>query len=320
MDYKQMRSSAPPADVLVPFIFANETTAKTIIESPFYQDRVKQNDPYVGQYTICVVPDYYTLIRHGVKEPDMMPPGLYRFAPLLEGATTDLAAGISDFYQPIAEKNWHEQPQFELIPSDRFLFEGDKLLNARMGVAGGWIESHVSGEATLYLGSAYAADEPNSNLYFSTFSRHDRMSNFAKNVVKKYFAPENPEAAMHSASSAIAKIEEHRDYLPILMERYREFYSESELTWQPMFVDYEVRFYAENKDLLQGILGLIDDVIHVGLNHAPVAITRESNYLLARTMNVVRQSLGTEKELGYIYDRSYEDKFYQQDEKEEGTK
>ena len=214
-----MRSSAPPADVLVPFIFANETTAKTIIESPFYQDRVNQNDPYVGQYTICVVPDYYTLIRHGVKEPDMMPPGLYRFAPLLEGATTDLAAGISDFYQPLAEKNWHEQPQFELIPSDRFLrqslmgetpktalsrflFKGDKLLNARMGVAGGWIESHVSGEATLYLGSAYAADEPNSNLYFSTFSRHDRMSRFAKNVVKKYFAPENPEAA-------IAKIEEH---------------------------------------------------------------------------------------------------------------
>ena len=313
MDYKQMRSSAPPADVLVPFIFANETTAKTIIESPFYQDRVKQNDPYVGQYVISVVPDYYTLIRHGVKEPDMMPPGLYRFAPLLEGATTDLAAGISDFYQPLAEKNWHEQPQFKLMPSDRFLFKGDKLLNARMGVAGGWIESHVSGEATLYLGSGYAAEEPSSNLYFSTFSRHDRMSRFAKNVVKKYFAPENPEAA-------IAKIEEHRDYLPILMERYREFYSESELAWQPMFVDYEVRFYAENKDLLQGILGLIDDVIHVGLNHAPVAITRESNYLLARTMNVVRQSLGTEKKLGYIYDRSYKDKFYQQDEDGEGTK
>ena len=60
---------------------------------------------------------------------------------------------------------------------------------------------------------------------------------------------------------------------------------------------------------------MIDDVIHVGLNHAPVAITRESNYLLARTMNVVRQSLGTEEELGYIYDRSYKDKFYQQDEK-----
>ena len=308
VDYKQMRSSAPPADVLVPFIFANETTAKTIIESPFYQDRVQQDDPYVGQYTICVVPDYYTLIRHGVKEPDMMPPGLYRFAPLLEGATTDLAAGISDFYQPLAEKNWHEQPQFELIPSDRFWFKGDKLLNARMGVAGGWIESHVSGEATLYLGSGYAADEPSSNLYFSTFSRQDGMSNFAKDVVKKYFAPEDPE-------KAIAKIEEHRDYLPILMERYREFYPESELTWQPIFVNYEVRFYAENKDLLQGILGLIDDVIHVGLNHAPVAITRESNYLLARTMNVVRQSLGTEKELGYIYDRSYKDKFYQQDEK-----
>ena len=308
VDYKKMRQSPPPADALVPFIFANETTAKTIIESPFYQDRVKHNDPYVGQYVISVVPDYYTLIRHGVKEPDMMPPGLYRFAPLLEEATTDLAAGVSEFYQPIAEKNWYSQPQFQLIPSDRFLFKGDKLLNARMGVAGGWIESYVGGEATLYLGSGYAADEPDSNLYFSTFSRQDGMSKFAKDVVKKYFAPENPEAA-------IAKIEEHRDYLPILMERYREFYPESELTWQPIFVDYEVRFFAENKDLLQGILGLIDDVIHVGLNYAPVAITRESNYLLARTMNVVRQSLGTEKELGYIYDRSYKDKFYRQDEK-----
>lgn len=320
VDYKRMRRLAPPADVLVPFIFANETTAKTIIESPFYQDRVKQDDPYIGQYVISVVPDYYTLIRHGVKEPDMMPPGLYRFAPLLEGATTDLAAGVTDFYQPLAEKNWYSQPQFELMPSDRFLFQGDKLLNARMGVAGGWIESHVSGQATLYLGSGYAADEPNSNLYFSTFSRQDGMSNFAKNVVKKYFAPKNPEAAMPSASSAIAKIEKHRDYLPILMERYREFYPESELTWQPIFVDYEVRFFAENKDLLQGILGLIDDVIHVGLNHAPVAITRQSNYLLARTTNVVRQTLGTEEELGYIYDRSYKDKFYQQTKEKEKMK
>ena len=307
VDYRRMRQSAPPANVLVPFIFANETTAKTIIESPFYQDRVKQDDQYVGQYVISVVPDYYTLIRHGVKEPDMMPPGLYRFAPLIEEATTDLAAGVTDFYQPLAEKNWRDRPQFELMPSDRFLFKGDKLLNARMGVAGGWIESYVGGEATLYLGSGYAAEEPSSSLYFSTFSRQDGMSNFAKNVVKKYFAPENPEAA-------IAKIEQHRDYLPILMERYREFYPESQLTWQPIFVDYEVRFFAENKDLLQGILGLIDDVIHVGLNHAPVAITRQSNYLLARTTNVVRQTLRTEEELGYIYDRSYKDKFYQQDE------
>ena len=307
VDYRRMRQSAPPANVLVPFIFSNETTAKTIIESPFYQDRVKQDDQYVGQYVISVVPDYYTLIRHGVKEPDMMPPGLYRFAPLIEEATTDLAAGVTDFYQPLAEKNWRDRPQFELMPSDRFLFKGDKLLNARMGVAGGWIESYVGGEATLYLGSGYAAEEPSSSLYFSTFSRQDGMSNFAKNVVKKYFAPENPEAA-------IAKIEQHRDYLPILMERYREFYPESQLTWQPIFVDYEVRFFAENKDLLQGILGLIDDVIHVGLNHAPVAITRQSNYLLARTTNVVRQTLRTEEELGYIYDRSYKDKFYQQDE------
>lgn len=79
VDYKRMRQSPPTADVLVPFIFANETTAETIIESPFYQDRVKQNDPYVGQYVISVVPDYYTMIRHGVKEPDMMPPGLSLF-------------------------------------------------------------------------------------------------------------------------------------------------------------------------------------------------------------------------------------------------
>ena len=44
VDYKRMRSSAFPADVLVAFVFANKTTAKTIIESPFYQDRVKRND------------------------------------------------------------------------------------------------------------------------------------------------------------------------------------------------------------------------------------------------------------------------------------
>ncbi|MEL7407141.1 MAG: hypothetical protein AAFN00_09275, partial [Cyanobacteria bacterium J06558_2] len=303
LDYKKLRSSAPPADVLVPFIFANETTAKTIIESPFYQERVKNDDPYVEQYVICVVPDYYTMIFHGVKEPDLMPPSLFRLSPILEGATTNLAAGVSDFYQPLAEKNWHEQPRFKLITSTRFWRQGDKFLSARMGVAGGWVDSYVGGAATLYLGSGYAAEQSDSNLYFSTFSRQDAMGEFAKKVVKKYFAPQNSQAV-------IANIEEHRGHLPILMERYREFYPESTLTWQPIFVDYQVRFFAENKDLLQGILGLIDNVLNFGLNSAPAAITRQSNYLLARTTNVVRHNLGTAQELGYIYDRSYQDQFY----------
>ena len=306
VDYKKMRSQAPPADVLVPFVFANETTAKKIIASPFYQDRVKQNDPYAEQYVICVVPDYFTLIRHGVKEPDMMPPGIYRLSPLLEDATTDLAAGISHFYQPRAEQNWNSQPQFQLIPSTRTWRKADKSLNARMGVAGGWIDSYVGGEATLYLGSSYATEKSSSNLYFSTFSRVDGMSGFAQNVVKKYFAPENPE-------KAIATIEKHRDHLPVLMERYQEYYPDHEISWQPIFIDYAVRFFPENQKLLASILSLIDDVIKVGLNYAPAAITKESNYLLARTMNMVRQTLGTNEELGYIYDRSYEDQYYQQE-------
>ena len=306
VDYQKMRSQAPPAEVLVPFVFANEATAKKIIESPFYQDRVKQNDPYVGQYVICVVPDYFTLIRHGVKEPDMMPPGIYRLSPLLEGATTDLAAGISDFYQPKAEKNWNSQPQFQLIPSTRTWRQEDKSLNARMGVAGGWIDSYVGGEATLYLGSSYATEKSSSNLYFSTFSRLDGMSEFAQNVVKKYFAPENSE-------EVISTIEEHRNYLPVLMERYQEYYDNHEISWQPIFIDYAVRFFPENQKLLASILSLIDDVIKVGLNYSPAAITKESNYLLARTMNVVRQTLGTNEDLGYIYDRSYEDQYYQQE-------
>ena len=305
-DYKKMRSQAPPAETLVPFVFANETTAETIIESPFYQNQVRQNDPYVGQYVICVVPDYFTMIRHAVREPDMMAPGVNRLSPLLERATTNLAAGVSHFYQPRAEKNWNSQPQFQLIPSTRPWHQEDKLLNARMGVAGGWIDSYVGGEATLYLGSGYASETSKSNLYFSTFSRWDAMSEFAQNVVKKYFAPKNSE-------EAIAKIEQHRDYLPVLMEHYQEYYDNHKIRWQPIFIDYAVRFFPENQKLLASILSLIDDVIKVGLNYAPVATTKQSNYLLARTMNVVRQTLGTNEDLGYIYDRSYEEKYYQQE-------
>lgn len=307
LDYKKMRPQAPPAETLVPFVFANEATAKKIIASPFYEERVKQNDPYVGQYVICVVPDYYTMIRHGVKEPEMMPPGVYRLSPLLEGTTTNLAAGVSHFYQPQAEKNWNSQPQFRLIPSTRSWRKEDKSLNARMGVAGGWIDSYVGGQATLYLGSAYASKKSSSNLYFSTFSRQDAMSDFAQNVVKKYFAPQNSE-------EAIATIEQHRDYLPILMERYQKYYDNHEISWQPIFVDWTVRFFPENqKRLLVAIVSILDDVIKVGLNYAPVAITKESNYLLARTMNMVRQTLGTNEDLGYIYDRAYQDKYYQQE-------
>ena len=124
--------------------------------------------------------------------------------------------------------------------------------------------------------------------------------------MKKYFAPENSE-------EAIAKIEEHRDRLPILMNFYQEYYDNHELNWQPIFVDYAVRFFPENKQLLAKIVGLIDDVLKLGFNYMPAAITKQSNYLLARTMNVVRHALGTEENLGYIYDRAYEARYYQQD-------
>ena len=305
VNYKQLRPQAPAVENLVPFVFANEATAEKIIESPFYQAQVRQNDPYVGQYVICVVPDYYTMIRHAVREPDMMPPGIHRLSPLLEGATTDLAAGVSHFYQPRAEKNWNSQPQFELMPSTRSWRKQDKSLNARMGVAGGWIDSYVGGQATLYLGSGYAAEKSSSPLYFSTFSRQDSMSEFAQNVVKKYFAPQNSE-------EAIETIEEHRDYLPVLMERYEEYYDDHEISWQPIFVNWTMRFFPENqKRLLVNILSIIDDVIKVGLNYSPVAITRQSNYLLARTMNTVRKTLGTDEDLGYIYDRAYKDGAYE---------
>ena len=326
VDYKKMRSQPPAAEKLVPFVFANQATAEKIIESPFYQAQVqqarayrrasplssvlqrrevaRQNDPYVEQYVISVVPDYYTMIRHGVKEPEMMPPGVYRLSPLLEGVTTDLAAGVSHFYQPRAEKNWNQEPQFKLSASTRSLLQEDKLLNARMGVAGGWIDSYVGGQATLYLGSAYASEQSSSNLYFSTFSRLDAMTDFARKVVRKYFAPNNSE-------EAIAKIEQHRQYLSVLMERYQKFYDNHSISWQPVFVDYAVRFFPENKNLLEKILTSIDDVIKVGLSHPPVAITKQSNYLLARTMNIVRQTLGTNEDLGYIYDRSYENRYYQ---------
>lgn len=300
VDYKKMRSQAPPAEKLVPFVFANQATAEKILQSPFYQSRVRQKDPYVGQYVICVVPDYYTMLLHAVREPEMMSPGIYRLSPRLEGTTTGLAAGVSYYYQPQAEKNWNWQPQFKLIPSTRSWRKEDKFLNARMGVAGGWIDSYVGGQATLYLGSAYAAEKSSSDLYFSTFSRQNATSEFAQKVVKKYFAPQNSE-------EAIAAIEKHRAYLPILMEHYQEYYDNHEISWQPIFVNWTMRFFPENqKKPLVRLVSLLDNAIGVGLNYAPAAITKQSNYLLARTMNVVRKTLGTDKDLGFIYDRSYQ--------------
>ena len=130
------------------------------------------------------------------------------------------------------------------------------------------------------------------------------MNKFAKDVVRKYFAPKNSE-------SAIAKIEKHRQYLPVLIERYQDFYDNHTISWQPIFVDYSVRYYPENENLFDKLIILIDDVIKVGLSHPPVAITKQSNYLVARTMNIVRQTLGNYKDLGYIYDRTYEEQFYQ---------
>ena len=303
-DYKRMRSQAPPVETLVPFVFANEATAKKIIKSPFYKTQVSQNDPYVDRYVICVVPDYYTMIMHAVREPDLMPPGVYRLSPFLEQATGDLGAGISHFYQPRAEKKWHSQPQFQLIPSTRSWRQEDKLLNARIGVAGGWIESYVSGQATLYLGSSYTLNKSNSHLYFSTFSQQDAVSAFAQNAVRRYFAPQN-------SKEAIAKIEQHRDHLPVSIERYQQYYDNHKISWQPIFVNYQMRFFPENKKLLVKIVSLIDNVIKLGLNNIPAAITKQSNYLLARTMNIVRQTLRTHEDLGYIYDRSFKPEFYE---------
>lgn len=305
VDYKNMRSQAPPVDVLVPFVFTNEATAKKIIRSPFYRAQVKGQDPYVEQYVICVVPDYFTMIRHGVREPNLLPVGLYRVSPAIEGTDREFTAEISDFYQPLAEAQWQTEPRFKLFPSTRSVMQDDKLLNAQMGIAGGWIDSYVGGQATLYLGSGYANDKSNSNLYYSTFSSQDGMSNFAKQVVRKYFA-------IKDSKQAIAKIEAHREHLPILINRYQEFYPNHEIDWQPIFVDWSVRFFSENKRLIGKIIGKLDNVLKLGFNYLPVANTKQSNYLLARTMNIVRQTLGTNKDQGYIYDRSYKSVYYKQ--------
>lgn len=306
-DYKKMRSQAPPIETLVPFVFANEATAKRIIESSFYQQQVKRNDPYVGKYVINVVPDYYTMIRHGVKEPDLLPVGIHRLSPLIPGQTSNLAAGVSHFYQPLAEKNWQTQPKFKLIPSTRNWLRRNQLLNARMGVAGGWIDSYVGGQATLYLGSSYAWQQSSSNLYYSTFSRQNSLTTFARNVIKKYFAPNN-------SDEAIETFEKHRAHLAVLIQRYQQYDRHHQINWQPIFVDWSVRFFPENQDFLSGIISGVDDILKLGFSYFPVAMTQESNYLLARTMNIVRQTVDRDRDLNYIYDRSYEDRYYQPEE------
>ena len=302
-DYKEMRSQAPPVETLVPFVFTSKTTAKQIIKSPFYQQQVKNNAPYVKQYVINVVPDYYTMIRHGVKEPDLLPVGLHRLSPLIEGQTSRLAAGVSHFYQPRAEKNWQAQPKFKLIRATRSWSTEGEALNARMGVAGGWIDSYVGGQATLYLGSSYALKKSSSSLYYSTFSRQNSVTEFAQNVIKKYFAAGN-------STEAIEAIEEHRAHLPILIERYRQNYRSHKINWQPIFVDWSVRVFPENQDIFRKIVSGIDNVLRLGFSYFPAATTKESNYLLARTTNIVRKTL--ERDLNYIYDRSYEDRYYQE--------
>jgi hypothetical protein len=307
-DYQKMRSQAPPFETLAPFVFTSQATAKKILQSSFYQTQVKNKNSYAQQYVICVVPDYYTLMRHGIREPDLLPVGIHRLAPVVEGITSELAAGVSEFYQPLAEKKWQINPKFRLIPSTRSWLRGDKLFNARMGIAGGWVDSYVGGQATLYLGSSYAEKNSSSHLYYSTFSREDRASNFARNVIKKYFAPKN-------SDTAIAAVEKHRQHLPILIERYQQYYSLHEISWQPIFVNWEVDFFPENQNLLNRIVSKIDDIIRLGYDKLPVATTKQSNYLLARTMNVVRQTLNSGKTKLYIYDRAYEDQFYQKSKK-----
>jgi hypothetical protein len=306
--YQKMRSQAPPVNTLVPFVFTSQATAEQIIRSTFYQAQVKNQDAYAQQYVICVVPDYYTLMRNGIREPDLLPVAIHRFAPVTEGVAPKLVAGVSKFYQPLAEKKWQVIPRFKLIDSTRSWLVGDKLFNARMGIAGGWIDSYVGGQATLYLGSSYAEEHSRSHLYYSTFSREKSVSAFARNVIKKYFAPQN-------ADTAIATLEKHRQHLPVLIERYQKYYAQQEITWQPIFVDWEVTFFPENKNLLDRIVSQIDRIISLGYNHLPVAITKQSNYLLARTMNLVRHTLNPNtlnpsKTNLYIYDRSYEEGFY----------
>jgi hypothetical protein len=307
--YQKMRSQASPFNSLVPFVFTSQATAEQIIHSNFYQTQVKNKDFYAQQYIFCVVPDYYTLMRNGIREPDLLPVGIHRFAPVADGVNSDLVAGVSKFYQPLAEQKWQIVPRFKLINSTRSWLVGDKLFNARMGIAGGWVDSYVGGQATLYLGSSYAEENSRSHLYYSTLSREESVSTFARNVIKKYFAPQN-------ADTAIATLEKHRQHLPVLIERYQKYNAQQEITWQPIFVDWEVTFFPENKNLLDRIVSQIDRIISLGYNKLPVAITKQSNYLLARTMNVVRHTLNSNtfnsnKTKPYIYDRSYEAGFYQ---------
>lgn len=303
-DYKKMRSQPPSVDDIVPFVFTNETTAKQIINSSFYRSRITQNDPYAKDYVICVVSDYYTMLLHGIREPELMPAGIYRLSPFIPEAIDDLGAGVSWFYQPITAEKWQTKPQFQLIRSTRTWFKNGESYNARMGIAGGWVDSYISGQANLYLGSSYAGAKSNSYLYFSTLSRQNSVTGFARNVINKYFAPQNPE-------QAIAKIEKHRNHFPRLIELYQQYDDNHTISWQPIFVDWGVPFFLENQNLLIGIVNGINNIITLGSSHIPVAITQQSNYLLTRTINTVRYALGTGEDRGYIYDRAFNPKSYE---------
>ncbi|GAB4550803.1 MAG: hypothetical protein Tsb0014_45250 [Pleurocapsa sp.] len=296
VDYKKMRQQPPPFKTLVPFVFTNRNTAQQIINSNFYQQQVQNNDPYVGQYVISIVPDYFTLIRHGLREPGLSPVGIHNLLPDTNKLPLDTVAGISRYYQPIAEKNWESSPQFRLISSVRSLPQNGEFYRPRIGIAGGWVDSFVGGQATVYLGASYGLKQQKSQIIYSTFSRENEVTPFAINVLKEYFAPENTQ-------QAIMSLEKHRQHLPKLINSYNQRYANHQITWQPIFVDWEISFFLENQNLLEKIVSGIDNIIKLGYNKLPAATVQQSNYLVAKTINTVRQTLKSQK--NYIYDRTY---------------
>lgn len=306
VDYRNQRQQPPQYNNLVPFVFVNEETAQIIINSSFYQQLIKGKDPYMDKYVIAVVDNYLTMLNYALREPDLSPVLVEKLSPFVPEVSGNFNTGINQYYQPIAEQNWQAEPQFELMRSTRMIPRDNDFYSAYIGVAGGWVDSHVGGAATLLLGAGYAAKLENSIIYFSTFSRRDQVSVFTESVLNRYFAVENP-------AQAIEEIEKHRAHLETLIKLYANSSPDHQIIWQPIFVDWTMRFFPENKSLVQGVIGLIDRVLNMGFNTRPVATTRQSNYLLARTMNVVRKTLGDDvvKARGFIFDRAFEDKIYQ---------
>jgi hypothetical protein len=132
-------SRQPRYEELSPVVFCSEATARAILSSKTYQQKIKDSAPYVTRFVVAVVPTMRGAIVPSIREPALMPP--------LSGQLAGADGGeleVTKFYSPKWDRQFRGALTFQLFDARSVEAPPGMPVAPYLAVGGGFPDRRIS--------------------------------------------------------------------------------------------------------------------------------------------------------------------------------